>query len=544
MQFVVAEETLTRMHTQRIFLACLFLALTTFAMLTTNFPTSGWPGGDGRDYATITEALVNSGSFDISHASRPQRGEDDYTVIRKEDGSMYSIYPMGRALAQVPLLAASRAAFKDSRSVNERVLADNLAFSLTSALLYGLAGVLMFVLLKEVLGLAPGISLFGTALYCFATLALPFAKIHQVENLQAVLFMAMVIAGLKPGRWSIAVICFCFGWLVITKPPSAVALPVFLYLFFHGRLWQRSPWPARIVAAIATLGTAGLFFYYNWLRSGDATAAYAVSPVANIEYAATSVWGTLRPLLFGTERNLFINNPVLALAIPGLFLVKNRPYLITTLGLWLTMLVFYGASGNTNWGAYVGNARYTMPFLFLLIPPVLYFLQFIFGKVSAIWGKCLLLTGVAALLLASFWVQLLYTSFSEFHVKQFEKTYNRYARQYDMPRIEEATRQLVFLRKLAATTESCQHPTGLEQFSYPAADAKTASFSAVVLKTFPPIWFCKDYLFLNEFWFQDVAWLPRLRWVLLVLCVLSLLLAGGLFRSLTQSRTIIHEETG
>lgn len=529
------------MHTQRIFLGSLFLFLTTFAVLTTNFPTSGWPGGDGRDYATIAEALVQGGSFDISKAERPERRPGDYTVIRKEDGSMYSIFPMGRALAQVPFLALSRIFFEDSRNVHDRVLADNLAFSLTSAILYGLAGILMFALLKDVLGFASGISLFGTAVYCFGTLALPFAKLHQVENLQAVLFMGMVISGLKPGRWSIAVICFCFGWLVITKPPSAVALPVFLYLFFQGRLWQRSPWSARILAAFVTAGFAGLFFYYNWLRSGDATAAYATSHVADISYSTSSIWQTLRPLLFGAERNLFINNPVLVLALPGLFLVRHRPYLFTTLGLWLTMLIFYAASGNTNWGAYVGNARYTMPFLFLLIPPILYFLQYVYSKLDPAWGKRLLIAGVTILILLSVWVQVLYTSFSQFHVKQFEKTYNGYAAQYDMPRINEAENQLVFLRKLQTSTRSCQHPTSLEYFTYPAADAKTASFSAVVLKTFQPIWFCKDYLFLNQDWFQGVAWLSGLFWALLGLCTVSFLMAIGMFSRLRQTDTLVSE---
>jgi hypothetical protein len=110
-----------------------------------------------------------------------------------------------------------------------------------------------------------------------------------------------------------------------------------------------------------------------------------------------------------------------------------------------------------------------------------------------------------------------------------------------MPRIKEAENQLVFLRKLQTSTRSCQHPTSLEYFTYPAADAKTASFSAVVLKTFQPIWFCKDYLFLNQDWFEGVAWLSGLFWTLLGLLIVSFLMAIAMFRRLRQTHTIALE---
>ena len=97
-----------------------------------------------------------------------------------------------------------------------------------------------------------------------------------------------------------------------------------------------------------------------------------------------------------------------------------------------------------------------------------------------------------------------------------------------MSLIDEAKHQLRFAQTLAWSTESCSRPDQLSNFNYPADDAKTSSFSATVLKTFDPIWFCKDYLFLNQGWFEDVAWLPRVQWVLVALFACSLLAVGFL----------------
>lgn len=517
------SERSTRV-TRAVFTLALFFTFTFLALLTTNFPTWGWPGGDGRDYANITEALVEGKSFDLRHSTRPVRRKDDPTIIFAENGSIYSIFPVGRALAQAPALAMGRWVAAGMDGQQEKMLIDNLAFSATSAILYGLSGCLIFLILYRALGFSFLYATAGTLLYCLATLAYPFSKIHGVESLQIVLLMCIVYWGLKPTRWSLAILCFSFGWLVVTKPPSAVALPVFLYLVGINRLWTRAHWPSRILAFTGTILFLTLFMYYNWLRAGDPTASYGVGQVAESSFSLSRVPGTLWPLFIGPERNLFLNNPILLLALPGLFMFRDSKYMITALGLWVTMLLLYGASGNTNWGAYVGNGRYAVPYIFLLIPFVVAALR---GLASL---KGFLLRSAAApavvlLLLASVYVQILYASFSEFHVKQYERTFNRYARSLNLPTLPEAKHQLRFAHTLFWSTDSCQHPSSLDRYHYPSHEKGRAEFAVAVLKTFPPVFFCKDYLFLNTAWFPGIAWLERLRLVLIALLLASALIA-------------------
>ena len=509
----------------------LFLFLFSFALLFTNFPTYKWPGGDGRDYANITDAIVEGQSLDLRNAKYSRRRNDDPTVIELADGSLYSIFPLGKPLIQVPALAAMRRVFSDSQSQVEKMLADNLAFSITSAVLYGVSGVLMFILLKTSLGFSVPCALLGVVLYAFSTLALPFSKIHGVENLQIVLLMGMVIAGISSSRWSIVALAACFGWLVLAKPPSAVALPTLVYLIVQGRLWQNSHLTARLIALSVALLFASLFFYYNWIRSGDISASYGVGAVAETRFALSHLPSTLWPLFFGPERNIFINNPILLLALPGFFLCRNRVYLLAALSLWVTMLVFYGASGNQNWGSYVGNARYTVPYLFLLIPFVIVFLVRVFRFFTSRVHRRWLLAMLLVLCAASVYVQALYYSFSEFHVKQFERAYNRFANELTILPLEESKHQLRFANTLFWNTKHCTVPSKNLKFNYPSSNPDQAHLSTQVLRLFPQRWFCKDYLFLSINQFGGITWLFHLRTILIAMVLLSALLVGFAMRA-------------
>jgi hypothetical protein len=494
----------------RWFVLALFITFTSLAILCTNFPTWGWPGGDGRDYANLTEALVEGQSFDLRNSSRPMRRSDDPTVVLADDGSIYSIFPMGKALVQAPMLALARW-FGQGASGMEKKFLDNFSFSVTSAILYGLSACFVYLLLFHHLHFSFPLSVLGAALYALGTLAFSFSKIHGVESFQIVLFMGMVYFSLQPGRWSLALVSLCFSWAVVTKPPSAIALPVLAYLFFKNGLWRRAHWPSRILAIVFAAGFAALFFYYNWLRSGDPAASYAVGHAAESTFSLARIPKTLWPLLFGPERNLFLNNPILLLAIPGFFLLRNSVYLWTAGGLWITMLLLYGSSGNTNWGAYVGNGRYAVPFIFLLIPFVLATLRWFSGLQNLLlkWGMYL---STVALMVASMYVQLLYASYTEFHVKQFERTYNRAARKVDdIPTLPEAVHQLRFAHTIYWHTRSCQQPSRMEYFPYPSQEPPQAGFAAKVLKTFPNQFFCKDYLFLADEAFRSLSWYKSVR---------------------------------
>lgn len=501
----------------------MFFAFFSFGLAFTNYPTWGWPGGDPRDYSNLTEALVEGGNFDLRNSSRPLRRADDPTVVRRESGELYSIFPIGRPVYNVPFFAVGRA-ISSGESPATASLIDNLSFSVATAVLYGLSALLMFLLLINYFRESAAWSLFGTALYAICTLAFPFSKHHGVEALQIVLFMGMIYAGLRPGRWSIAFMAACFGWAVLAKPPSAVALPVAIYLFFHNRHWSYACLAAKLIAFAAAAGFAALFFYYNWMRTGDAAAAYAVGHASGIGYSLSNVTETVWPLLFGPDRNLFLNNPVLFLAVPGFFLLRDRQYIVAAAGMWVTMLLFYGSSGNQNWGAYVGNGRYAVPFIFLLIPFALASIKRV-TALSQRASRLAAISGVFLLVMVSAYVQLLYASYSEFHVKQFERTHNASARQASMPELVEAKHQLRFAHTLFWYTESCQHPSAMDRFPYPSAEPARAQFSAFVLKSFPAPFFCKDYLFLNLHSLGHPLAIAMVGWLAFLLLTLASLVA-------------------
>lgn len=521
----------------------LFTIFTLWGFFFTNFPTWGWPGGDGRDYANITEALVEGGSFDLRFSSRPVRSADDPTVILKESGAIYSVFPMGKALAQAPLLAVARWVGKGSPTPQDRLILDNLSFSATGGILYGLSAALLFLILVNALHFEQTMALFGTGLYCLGTLAFPFSKIYGVEPLQVVLLMGLVYWGLVPSRWSLVIGAICFGWLVITKPPSAVALPVVLYLAWKNSLWQRANTVSRVAAIVAAMGFFALFSYYNWVRAGDVTASYGLGQVADSKFSLSRIPQTLWPLLIGPERNLFLNNPILILALPGLLLLRERLYLIVAAGLWLGMLVLYGASGNTNWGAYVGNGRYAVPYIFLLIPFVLVTVRAL-GRLGSRLPVVAAFFGIAALVCLSTYVQVLYASYSEFHVKQYERTYNHNARKLELPTLKEATHQLQFANTLFWYTDSCQKPGDLEHFPYPSTEAETAIFAAQILNLFPPRFFCKDYIFLNIKAIDGVGWLYWLRLALLAAFGVSLVLLIWVYLPGSKSGQFLPPQTG
>ena len=499
----------------RIVAVLVFTLFSTLGVLCTNFPTWGWPGGDGRDYANLTEALVVGGNFDLRNSRFPERRPDDPTIVRKSSGEIYSIFPVGRALYNAPFFAAGSALGKDRPPV-EAMIIDNLSFSIATALLYGMTCCLVFLLLRDYFAYSAPSALLGAALYGLATLAFPFSKSNGVEPLQVALFAAIVYVGLVPRRWSLPLMALLFGLAVITKPPAAIALPVIVYLFFRFRLWSAASPLSRIAAVVAAVGTAAFFFHYNWLRTGDVAAAYAVGHAAEVPFSLGHIVPTIWPLLFGPDRNLFLNNPILLLALPGFFLLRDRPYAVVTLLMWTGLLLFYGATGNQNWGAYVGNGRYAMPYIFLLMPYVMALLAYLN---TATTGAVRIVSAVAVCVVLgwSIYVQVLYASFSEFHVKQFERRHNALARESGMEELVEAKHQLQFANTLLWYTDSCRHPGQMEGFPYPSTDARRARFSAAVLAGFPQPFFCKDYLFFNLKYVPGVGWLQPLKWLLIAL---------------------------
>jgi len=322
--------------------------------------------------------------------------------------------------------------------------------------------------------------------------------------------MGMTYFGLRPGRWGLAIVSICFGWAIVAKPPSAIALPVLVYLFFKSNLWGRAHWGSRILAILGAAGFATLFFYYNWLRSGDPTAAYAVGHAADTTFSLARIPATIWPLLIGPDRNLFLNNPVLFLALPGFLLFKDRTYTIIAAGLWISMLLFYGASGNTNWGAYVGNGRYAVPFIFLLMPFIVETLRRL-GELRKTTLKYAALMASGCLIFSSLYVQLLYASYTEFHVKQFERYFNHHAREADLATLTEAKNQLKFAHTLYWHTYSCQKPGRREHFPYPSREPERARFAGEILRIFPAQYFCKDYLLLNGSEFVSISWFRTLK---------------------------------
>lgn len=510
--------------------AALAFALTVFALLLTRFPTWSWPGGDAYYYATITEALVEGGSLDLQHWPPGEERAVETTLVRNPDGSIYTIFPLGLPLAQLPAFATGRAISKRLDDPSARLFVETMFFGLTPALLYGLTALFLYRLLRHLQFNVPWSAL-GVALYCTATLAFFFSRHNGVEPLQTFLLAWMVYVLLVPGRWSSPIAAFSYGLAVLAKPTAAVTLPVAAFLYLKNRVWQTSPWSARLLAAGIGLSMAALFFWYNDVRSGDPVSAYASAKQLS-SFTLTRLPSTLWPVLIGPDRNVFLNNPLFLLALPGFFLLRSRTYLITALGCWSSYLLIYGMGGNKNWGAYVGNARYLVPLGFLLIPYVVATVRWVArSRPPAL--RWLLTVGVVGVIASSLYVQLLFASFSEFHVKHYERFWNRAVRdwageQLGMPEIDEAKHQLRFAHHLFWLT-SGSHPDELEEFPHPSRESEQARFGAAVLRrSFNDRWFRKDYMFLNGSAFQTVGFFDATRNALLLATLAGLGLAARL----------------
>jgi hypothetical protein len=239
------------------------------ALLFSSFPTFVYPGGDARGYLGSAQALVRGATADLRAGEIPFRPDDGH-VIPAPAGEIYTIFPVGQSLALIPFYTAGlgfRAAIADP-GLDRFVL--TLSYSATAALLYAVAALLLYLLLRDRFAFSPTLAGVVCCVYAFGTMAFPNSKSIYAEPLQAALLMAIFYFTLRPPvAWTLPAVSACFSFLVLSKPVCLLYLPAVVWLLWDRRVWEGTTRTSIASAVGLAVGLAMVLFAWNYVRTGD-----------------------------------------------------------------------------------------------------------------------------------------------------------------------------------------------------------------------------------------------------------------------------------
>ncbi len=403
-----------------------------FFSLVLLFTSHRAPDGDGWGYFVLTDSLARHQSWSASPELSLGSGHD----VSSPDGKRYTYFSSGQSLVQLPLYFLG---IKLADAVSDDKARDfvvTLSLRATQAALTALAAVVLFGLLTGGLGHGPRLSLLVVGLYVLATQALPYSKMQYSEPLQALLLVMM--ASLTFGRItdrSLAGLAACCGALVVVKTVAVLFLPFFFAVFVY-HVGRTEITRRRVLWALAAAAPfLVIFCYWNYLRTGNIW-DYGRPPivVASTKADLRLLPWSLLSLLGWPEKNIFLFNPILLLAVGGSFVAPNRHYRFFALGIFVLQAVVFGVfpmgfrlaqmGGTQGWGAWAWGPRYPMPFLILLSPLVAACLQRIGGVARRTW-RIVAGVGAAVVSLVSIYVQILGASYSFMTVYQLCPVHER-----------------------------------------------------------------------------------------------------------------------
>ncbi len=488
------------------------------------------PGGDARYYQVATESLARYGTLDgraTGIGVTPDRS------MVGPHGELYTIFPLGPSLVQVP---AYWAAIRLATSLADRRIRgfiELLGLRATPAALTAIAALLLFNLLRLCLGFSNRLSFAVACMYVFATMAFPYSKLNGAEPLQATLLIGLFYVLLRPARLAtLPLLAFTAGLLVLTKPALLLVLPPFAYLLLSERVLQRSSWTSLGTALAVGLAMAAVFFYWNDIRTGSPFNTYGEFQGVEDVFVLGNLPGALRDLLLSPYKNIFLFNPVLLLAVPGFFLLGGGPYRRAWVALLLIWVVMFGSFYVPGWGVVAWGPRFMMPMLVTCMPFVAATWRWLLDRSrSSIPGavRWASVAAVSVLLVASVYVQVLGASYDPFHVKIFRSAYNLYRQKLDLPPCDrdELRSSAVAIQQYLFWNASIDRVRGGDLPELPWLDRKfdpeVASSMFVRVRA---DWLMKDFLFLNLDRVAGAGVFPRLLgWALVVGAVLSFAVA-------------------
>jgi len=223
------------------------------------------PTGDAFDYSILTKSLVDDHSWEAA----PSVGADPKNMVRAPDGRTYSFFPAGQSLILVPFYFFGKVVSAWARAENQPMI-ELLSWHLTSAALTALTGALLCSFLMTRFGAAKALAFLVSALYVFATMALPYSKLHYSEPLLALLVLLAAHALVSPlSPRSLPLLSAAIGAMVLTKPAFVLLAPVFIALFLWYRNGRGITFRDVAWAALAAAPFALVFGYWNFIRTGS-----------------------------------------------------------------------------------------------------------------------------------------------------------------------------------------------------------------------------------------------------------------------------------
>jgi hypothetical protein len=378
-----------------------FIFATTLLCYTYFFPR--WADNNANSRLDMIVAIVDDGTFKID---KYVGNTVDYAKV---DGHYYSDKAPGLAFLGVPIYAvfgrlldlpfmtsltdrlANSSAFKSTlREDGSGVNATKVRFALTqvvlSLMLGALPTALLCVLMQQMLlrfGATVGVAAAVPLLYGLCTPAFAYANTMYGHQLSAFLLFAAFYLILDSPRSSDSArrtlsapaalgVGLLLGYSVITEYPAAlIAAVLYVYTAYHA--WRAGA-PGRMV--LVTLGAAicatGLMLYNNAVFGGPLKLGYGSSELWQKQHETgfmsltlprlETAWG----ITFGAFRGLFVLSPIMALAVPGLWLwwrtrEQRAEWWVASLAT-LTMFLF-NASSIMWWGGWSVGPRYLLPAL-------------------------------------------------------------------------------------------------------------------------------------------------------------------------------------
>ncbi|MFC1849453.1 phospholipid carrier-dependent glycosyltransferase [candidate division CSSED10-310 bacterium] len=324
---------------------------------------------DGVAMFFMTEGFSLRGNFSIPYNINTQGGRVG------QDGLYYSPYGLGQPLLAAPLFHIGFGLTEETSFKYMASFCVSFFNSFVSALT---AAVLMTLLLH--LGYSIRCSLLTTLVYCFATLAWPYARFFFSEPLVSLCQLAAFLFILKTGEnnehkkvFYTVLAGFCLGWAVLTRPISALLVPLFfLFLCLVWRRKKDSNLGFLILAFVIPLLLCSLLVgYYNWHRFGDfLDQGYGPLPDGSRQQFDFPFLTGLAIYFFSPGKSMFLFSPVLIISLLFLraFYHRFRDVCLISVSIYLFYILVYSRwcqiEGGYSWGP-----RFLLPGLaFMLLP--------------------------------------------------------------------------------------------------------------------------------------------------------------------------------
>ncbi len=533
-----------------------WLAGTVFALaFSLTLLLTGWqyPGGDGAYYSTLTKAMVLDGTFDCSKTGRPLSEGNLYLGY---DGGTYTKFPVGQALIQAPIFWVMSRFFDFRSAVQVDRWAEVLSLRLTQSLLAALATTMLLRLLMSALGHSLPHALLTCALFLFCTQNLLYSKYNYSEMLQTALLVTCTFAllCLSP-HLGLILFSTAFSLLVLTKPALIVLFPAFVLLIYWSRVYRQYRIPMITSAAVIAFAGAAFLAYYNYARNGsilDFGYKSQFNAKGNSFYALHDhrrFWKTLASLFFSTERNIFLYNPVIFLAVPGFFFEKHRAYrwfFALFLGIFLAIFSLEG----TKWSGPFGP-RYSVPLIVLTMPLVANTLRRV-TCLSPRW-RIPAICGTSVICALSLYVAALGGIYFQFAEKNFFIVYDNFAQERGLPKgkTDFATSTIAIYHYLLWNQEDDKRT--YKEFPWLDTPAAGSTVATEVMNSpqLNRIWVRRDLMFFDPLVDRAIPPVRFVRKMLIALLLASLVVFAVVLRrrpapsaNLTAARIDPERENG